>query len=319
MARLALIHPTGLLAQELRESLDRRKELWLELRLLSDAEDEIGQLTEVRGSAAMVQALTESSLEGLDVAFFAGDMASTKPWLEHLGAGTRVILLGPDAQPEDGQSLVAGVNLDTLDPKTVLLSPPPAAVGLAHLLHPLRDFDPQRVSATLLQPASVRGAEALEEVLNQTRAILAFAQNPPKDIFQTQLTFNMLPTEDLEPGVTSHLHAVMGQELPLELQVLQASTFHSFAISAFIELGNDPGTEAVREALVAHPFIDASPDPELLGPIDAAAREELILGTVESAGRPGVYRIWAVMDNLTTGGALNALHIFEALGHHITN
>jgi aspartate-semialdehyde dehydrogenase len=319
MARLALIHPTGLLAQELRQSLDRRKELWLTMRLLSDAEDEIGQLTEVRGAAAMVQALEASTLEGLDVAFFAGTMESTVPWLERLGNGTRVILLGPDIRPEHGQPLVAGVNLADLDPTAVLLSPPPAAIALAHLLHPLRAFDPQRLSATLLQPISVRGTEALEEVLDQTRAILTFTQNPPKEIFQTQLTFNVLPTEGLEPGVTAHLHAVLGYELPVELQVLQASTFHSFAISAFVELGKDPGTKAVRKALTAHAFIDPSPDPELLGPIDAAARDELVLGTVEPAGRPGVYRIWAVMDNLTCGGALNALHIFEALGTHITH
>jgi aspartate-semialdehyde dehydrogenase len=319
MARLALIHPTGLLAQELRESLDRRRELWLDLQLLSDSEEEIGQLTEVRGAAAMVQALEESRLEGLDVAFFAGSMEATGPWLERVGGGTRVILLSADAQPQDGQPLVAGVNLESLDPSAVLLSPPPAAIALAHLLHPLRDFTPKRLSATLLQPTSMRGAEALEEVLNQTRAILAFAQNPPKEIFQTQLTFNVLPTEGLEPGVEAHLHAVLGHELPVELQVLKASVFHSYAISAFVELEKDPGTEAVRKALTAHPFIDPSPDPELLGPIDAAARNELLLGTVEPAGRPGVYRVWAVMDNLTCGGALNAIHILEALGTHITH
>ena len=72
--------------------------------------------------------------------------------------------------------------------------------------------------------------------------------------------------------------------------------------------------ERYGEALAAHPLNDASPDPDLLGMIDAAGRDEVLLGPVEAvAGLPGTYRIWAVMDNLTCGAAVNAVHILEAV------
>ena len=321
MTRLALIHPTHLLAQELRESLDRRRELWLDLQLLSDDPEEIGHLTEARGAAAMVQPLDGHSLDGIDVVFFGGSLEKTRPLLDRLPASATAILLAPETEPSLGRPLVAGVNLELASRGEILISPHPGAVALSHLLHPLRGFGPRRATATLLQPVSVFGNEALDEVLNQTRAILAFADNPPKEIFSTQLTFNTLPTASETPSVvTDHLHAVLGEDLAVEVQTLQMGIFHSFGISLFVELSGNPDLAEVEEALAAHPMIDRAVDPELLGPIDAAAREELILGSVTQVpGTPGVFRIWAVMDNLTCGGALNALHILEALGLQITH
>ena len=320
MTRLALIHPTGILANELRESLDRRRELWLEIALLSDNEEEIGHLTEARGTAAMVQPLVPDSLSEVDVVFFGGSIEATRPLLAMVPPSASAVILSPDANLDDGQPLVGGVNLTNTDPAHVLLSPHPGAIALAHLLHPLRDLALRRATATLLQPISVHGNAALDEVFNQTRAILAFAQNQPRDIFPTQMAFNVLPTQHSADAVVSHLHSVLGEELPVEVQVLQAGIFHSYGVSLTVEFETDPGQKAVEEALTGHPMIDRAPDPELLGPIDAAAREEVILGPVEADGRrAGVYRLWAVMDNLTCGGALNAIQILEAVGVPVTN
>lgn len=320
MTRLALIHPTGILANELRESLDRRRELWLELALLSDDEKEIGHLTEARGTAAMVKPLEPDSLESMDVVFFGGDIEATRPLLSMVPLSASAVILSPDANLDDGQPLVGGVNLANTDLAQVLLSPHPGTIALAHLLHALRPLGVRRATATLLQPVSVHGNKALEEVFNQTRAILAFAQNQPREIFPAQITFNMLPTQGLADPIVNHLHAVLGDELPVEVQVLQAGVFHSYGISLIVEFEKDPGLKAVEQALEAHSMIDRAPDPELLGPTDAAAREEVILGPVEAdARRPGVYRLWAVMDNLTCGGALNAIQILEAVGVPVTN
>jgi aspartate-semialdehyde dehydrogenase len=215
---------------------------------------------------------------------------------------------------------VGGINLATADPAAVILSPHPGAVALAHLLHPLRELSLRRATATLLQPVSVRGSKALDEVFGQTRAILTFAEKQPQDVFSTQMAFNILPTSETADALVDHVHAVLGEEFPVEVQVLQAGVFHSYGISLFVEFENDPGQKAVEEALEAHPLIDRAPDPEHLGPIDAAGRDEVILGSVEAdPRRPGVYRLWAVMDNITCGGALNAVQILEAVGVPVTN
>ena len=47
-------------------------------------------------------------------------------------------------------------------------------------------------------------------------------------------------------------------------------------------------------------------------PIDAAAQEEVLVGSVRAdPDYPGGYWIWAVLDNLVRGGALNAVEVAE--------
>jgi len=53
-------------------------------------------------------------------------------------------------------------------------------------------------------------------------------------------------------------------------------------------------------------------DEDPLGPIDAAATDDVLLGHLRSES-PGSYWLWSVMDNLTRGGASNAIAIAEAL------
>lgn len=323
MITLAILHPTGLLADELRGSLARRRELWREILLLSDLEDEIGTLTDIGGAAAMVTPLEEDSLERADVVFFCGPIANTRPLLERLPPGTMAIVLSPDAEADDGRPLVAGVNLehtplDAIRLGAAAISPHPATILLAHLLGGLRDFYPTRASATLLQPSSMHDRTGLDEVLEQSRAILSFAADTPRDVFKAQIAFNAIPSLLPAPPIHTQLAAILGDEAPdIACQIVQTSIFHSFGASLLVELDEDPGEVALREALARSPMHELAVDPELLGPIDAANSAEILIGSVTAApGQPGAYWIWAVMDNLTRGGALNAIAILETITAH---
>ena len=314
---LALLHPSGLLGADLVEALGRRRELWQQVRLLTDDDDEAGTLTEVGGSAAMVTKLESGDLDRADVAFFCGNIEQSRPLLADLPAGITAILLGRDAAPEDGHPVVAGVNLEAAQRGQTLLCPHPGTVLLAHLLHPIRELGPAEVTATLLQPVSVHSRAALDEVFEQTRSILAFDPNPRREIFPVQMAFNVTP--DLWPSdhLGDHLRTVLGwpgpQEGPLlATRILQAGVFHSYGASVHVRLTQDPGPERLHEMLAEHPQTDPAVDPEYLGMIDAAAREEVVLGSVERS-ESGGYWIWAVMDNLTCGGASNAVHVLEAV------
>ena len=314
MTRLALLHPSGLLATELRESLDRRTDLWQHLSLFSDDEDEVGHLTEVRGEPAVVGPLDGTSLDGIDIAIFAGRMDQTRSLLSQRPAATTALVLSPEATVEDGTPVVAGVNLDDAQADgRVLVSPHPGTILLSHLLFPLRPFAPKQLVANLLQPVSTHGRQGLDEVFEQTRSLLTFSSESPRQVFTAQMSFNVLPVAP-QPHIVDHLRTVTGSDFPMSIQVLQMAVFHSYAASLYLQLDEDPGVEALQAALEDHPFIDRAPDPELLGPIDAAARDEVLLGNIEAVpNQPGAYWLWAVMDNLTCGGAVNALNILEAL------
>ena len=160
MTHIAIVNPTHLVAAELRESLDRRRELWKKLDLLSTREQEIGTLTETRGEAAVVTAIDEHSFDGVDVAFFFGPAVSYRPLLSKLPATTTAIVMSESAGEADGLPIVAGLNLEQVGESSTLSSPHPAVIALAYLLAPMADFKPSRLGVTVHQPASLFGNES---------------------------------------------------------------------------------------------------------------------------------------------------------------
>jgi aspartate-semialdehyde dehydrogenase len=309
---IAILHPINLLGKELRETLGARHPDWPDVRLLSTREDEIGTLTEVAGAAALVGRYEPETLNGVDVAFFCGAAEESRPLLAELPAETLGLLLSLDATPEDGLPVVAGVNGDAARGHRTLVSPHPAAVLLAHLLHPLRAFAPKEAVATVIQPASMRGQAGLEELFEHTRQIVAMTKRTPTPIFGTQLAFNVLPAVTPAEAIAAQLQSVLAGPPPVALQVLQGSVFHAVAASLFVRCGSNPTLQAFRKALGENPVLEAADKPRLLGPIDAAASDKVIFGALRKDDAGGFW-LWAVMDNLTRGGAVNAIEIAEAV------
>ena len=75
-----------------------------------------------------------------------------------------------------------------------------------------------------------------------------------------------------------------------------------------------PDLQELREALENLPFVASADDVDLVGPIDVAGRDEILLGRIDPSNDDG--RSWwitAVMDNLTRGGGLNALELADPI------
>jgi aspartate-semialdehyde dehydrogenase len=314
MSTLAVFHPTDLVAFDLRVALDERPELWRDIKLISDRADEIGTLTEARGRATVVLPLEEDSFSGVDIAFLFGDFAELEPLVAKIPAGTRVILASQDTPVDFAHAIVYGLNEAQSHEHRRLQSPHPAAVGLALLLAPLRAFGLRRVNATLLQPVSSFGKAGLEEMFEQTREMLSF-QSPQHLVLPRQIAFNVLHINESSGPAEEQLRSLLGPEVKLSVHLLRVGAFHGLGLAVTVVFEADPGLESLRSAFVADRRIALCDADELLGVIDAAGRDEVLVGPIEAdpqAG-PGCYKIWAVLDNLTRGGALNLFGIFETL------
>lgn len=308
MSVLAMIAPTTLVGQEIRDALEKEHELWSEMRLLSASAEEVGTLVDLRGGAGIVQELEAGSLEGVDLVFACGPEEGYPGVLDALPAGVTAIVVGAESRPESGRPVVAGVNLERAERGEVLLSPHPAAVALALLLAPLAALGLEQAVATVVQPASMRDKRGLDELFEQTRRVLAFAGERPEEVFGTQLAFNLLPTPRPAAPVVELLGELLDPAPELSVEVVQGGIFHGTSISLYLRFAAAPGLEAVRDALADARHVLIEDDDALLGPIDAAARDEVLVGEVRRDGERGV-RLWSVSDNLTRGGALNALAI----------
>lgn len=311
MSGIAILHPSNLLGKELGETIENRAKQWREIRLLSTREDEVGNLTDLSGAAALVARYEPEALQGISTVYFCGPVAANRPLLKDLPAGTTGVVLSTDATPEDGVPVVAGVNTEAAHPGSVLVSPHPAVILLAHLLHPLKDLRPESAVATVIQPVSLFDNAGLEDLFDQTRNILAMSGQKPSSLFGTQLAFNVIPTAADAQPLAETLQKVIG-DLPVSIQVMQGGIFHSLAVSLHLRFAETTTPQALRKAFNRHPYLEVAEHPKRLGPIDAAAHEKVLFGTLRK-DEAGGFWLWAVMDNLTRGGALNAVEIIEAI------
>ena len=319
MSTLAIVHPTGLLGKELRRYLELHRDQWRELRLLTTRDEDVGVLTEVRGSAAVVQRFEIGSLDRVDVAFLIGDDACDPAVLEGLPAEATAVLLGGTRSLPDAAPVVAGVNLDAAYRGGRLISPHPAVVALTRLLDPLLTHQPMQVVATLMQSASEVSSEAIDEVLDQSRSILAFQTDPPTAVFGTQIAYNLLPATAPATEIGRHVRQVLGTDLQVAVQAVQAGAFHGLGLSLYVRLLDDPGVGAVRGLLAEQDAIELVDEAETLGLTRAAGRDELLVGDIREADDDGGYWLWAVLDNLTLGGAGNAIRVFDAIHRQVTH
>lgn len=313
MSTIAILHPASLVGKELREGLKRRMKEWREVRLLSTDSHEVGTLTEVMGAAALVQTYEPEALKDAATVYFCGPIENNRPLFDDVPPGATVVVLSPDAGVEDGQPVVAGVNDDAARPGARLLSPHPALVLLAHVLAPLGPFQPLDPVATLIQPASMQGDAGIEELFEQTREIVAMTGRKPTPVYGAQLSFNLLPTATATLPLSTLLQKILPEAPPVPLQVLQGGVFHGLAASLHVRFGGSPDAKALRKALKASPHVDIASDPDHLGPINSAAGDNILLGTIREDACGGFW-LWAVMDNLTRGAALNAIEIAAAVG-----
>lgn len=327
MSHVAIVGPTTLLGREVRDLLDDRRELAEHVTLLAASDEEVGAVSETQGRAALVAAADPEALAGVDLLFACGDLETDLPVVARRPAGATAILLSRGAGEEHGRPVIAGIEAAGLDPGAaageVLVSPHPGAVALAHLLVPLAGLGGvEEAAATVIQPASMVGDRGLEDLLEQTRDLLAMTGERRESVFERQLAFNLYPAPDRSAGLAELVRTAAGLELPLAIQLLQGPVFHGLAASVAVRFSAEPGEEAVRRALEAQAHVtlvetDAAPGTQP-GPIESAARGDVLVGSVRpDPAAPGTYWIWAVLDNLTRGGALNAVEVAEALGARV--
>ena len=317
MTIAAIIEPMTLLGSELREALSSHLGSYSEIRVLTLDEESVGAVTEAGGRPALVQLADSSALADVDVIFDCGGGGSAEALGRDFSEGSITILVDPTSVPESSIPVVAGVNLAAAMESNLVVSPDPATVLLTQILAPLTDLDINRVVGHLLVPASARGQEGLDELFNQTRAILAMSPDWPEMVFGAQLAFNLLPIFAGAERTASQVSEVLGRSIDIDIDATQAGVFHSLSASILVRAGREVCADEVLERLLQSQYLEVTDTPESLGPVDAASNDRVLFSPPRmSETRKDTFRIWSVMDNLTRGGVLNALGISEYILTH---
>jgi len=197
----------------------------------------------------------------------------------------------------------------------------PAATVLALLaLRSEKAGKIQRMIATVFEPASENGQKGMDELHEQTVNLLSF-QELPKNVFDTQVAFNMvarygqrseLALESVSERIRKHYRHIAPGAAEPALQVLQAPVFHGHGFSVYLEMEKPVGIANLEQALAGeHVVVTASPE-ETPTSVSAAGQGDILVSVTSDPNHKTGLWLWATSDNLRVA-ALTAVECAETL------
>jgi len=332
MARhIAVVGATGAVGQEFLRVLEQRDFPCDRITLLASKRS-AGKTATFRGHTLTIQELTEDSFRDVDIALFsAGKSVSLKFAPIAARAGAVVVdnssafrmdpetpLVVPEVNPEDirrHKGIIANPNCSTI----ILVVP----VWPLHKACPI-----ERIVVSTYQAASGAGYQAMVELEEQTRDVLAGKPATPK-VLPHQMAFNLFSHNSAigdngyneeEMKMVRETHKMFHDEniritaTCVRVPVLRA---HSEAIN--LRFTRPMREQEVREILRTAPGVRIVDDREknyFPMPIEASNGDEILVGRIrQDISQPDGHGIEMFIsgDQLRKGAALNAVQIAELI------
>jgi aspartate-semialdehyde dehydrogenase len=328
---VAILGATGAVGKETLEIFEERKFPLASLRLFASKRS-VGEVMTCQGKEWKVEELTESSsFEGVDLTFISATDAISKDYGQRLGAaGIAVIDDSAVFRMDDQVPLVVPeVNAAALRvmPRGIVSIPNCTTTPLVMALKPLHDaVGVKRVVVTTFQSVSGTGAAAMDELMDQTRDLLAFRDVTTK-VYPYQIAFNLLPhigsfneggdcSEEVK--IARETRKILGApDLRVTATTVRVPVLRCHSEAINVELVRPMKANEARAALAAMPGVIVYDDPvkKLYPmPLDATGKDEVYVGRVrEDESISNGLNLWVVSDNLRKGAALNAIQIAECL------
>jgi aspartate-semialdehyde dehydrogenase len=315
LPRLAIVGGESLLGRDLRELLSALKPQPA-LDLVSGEAEKSKMTRDDEGEAIVLHPMSAESLVGARAVILAGTLESSRKALE-LTAGTGTPLIDLTSALEDEGS--ARLRAPILEPagthgaQSIQVVAHPAAVALALFYNRIANRWPiHRSLVEVFEPASERGQPGLHELQMQTVNLLSF-KPLPKDTFDVQVGFNLLPAvgteakprlDQIEECIDRHLATLLliSSRAPMpSLRLLQAPVFHGYSFSVWVEFESSPSIEELERALASAQIEVRTSDEEPPSNVGAAGQSGLTAGDIHrDRNNPRAYWVWLVADNIRT-------------------
>lgn len=328
---VAVVGATGAVGQEMISILQERNFPIGELKALA-SERSHGREIEFNGRKIQVHKLGKTSFKDIDIALFSAGASRSREFAPIAVEAGAVVIDNSSAfrMEEDIPLIIPEINPHRIADYTKrgIIANPNCTTAVAIMaLKPIHDIAKiKRVVAASYQAVSGAGAQAMEELRIQTKAIM---EGKPFDsrVFPHQIAFNLLPHIDtfLENGYTKEemkLHNETRKILEDDSMQLTATTvrvpvFRAHSVAVNIETERKISVSEARTALKNFPGVRVVDEPQNLRypmPIEAAGKDECLVGRIrEDYTVPSGISLWVVGDQLRKGAALNAVQIAEVL------
>jgi aspartate-semialdehyde dehydrogenase len=327
--QVAVMGATGVVGQEMIAILEERKFPIERLHLFASSRS-AGTTLPFCGEEIVVSSLTENVFSGIDIVLGATDASLSKKMTPHAVRAGAVVIDNSSAYRMDPNVplVVPEVNAAAIaSHRGIIANPNCSTAQLVVALKPLHDAATlRRVIVTTFQSVSGTGKDAIDELMEQTRAILSF-QEVKREVYKEQIAFNCIVNWDIDPktGFTEEETKIIAEtrkilDLPalaITATTIRVPVFRSHGESVNIECEKRLTPNEARAILSAAPGVIVFDDPShglYPTPLMTTGQDEVYVGRIrEDQSVTNGLHLWVVGDNLRKGAALNAVQIAEVL------
>ena len=278
-----------------------------------------------------IRALSEDSIQGLDIVLSSAGGAVSAEWTPKLVAAGAVVVDNTSywRMHDDVPLVVAEVNPDDLaGHKGIVANPNCSTMQMVVALKPLYDAAGiERLVISTYQAVSGTGKAAIDELRDQSRAVLDDGE-PSASAYPHRIAFNALPQAgsfaagddhtDEERKLINETRKILGDDsirVSATCVRVPVVTGHSEAVN--VETREPLEPERARELLAAAPGVTVLDEPAAARypmAIEAEGRDDVFVGRIRrDPGNEQAIDLWVVSDNLRKGAATNTVQLAELL------
>ncbi|KPA18489.1 Aspartate-semialdehyde dehydrogenase [Candidatus Magnetomorum sp. HK-1] len=328
---VAIAGATGAVGNQMIQCLEERNFPMKSLKLLA-SERSAGRKIRFKGDDLTVELLTKDSFKDVDVAIFSAGGTPSKIFAPAAAEAGCVVVdnssawrMDPDIPlvvPEANPHAIAGYKK-----KGIIANPNCSTIQMIVPLVVLhREYGIKRIVVSSYQAVSGTGKKAIDELHDQTRAILNYLDYEAK-VYPHQISFNCLPHIDvfLDNGYTKEEMKMVNEtrkileddSIGVTATTVRVPVFYGHSESVNVETKKPISAAEYRELLKSQPGVKVVDDPsknEYPLAIDAAGQDLTLVGRIrdDESIENGI-NMWIVADNIRKGAATNAVQIAEIL------
>lgn len=329
---VAVVGATGAVGEVMLSILEERNFPVGEVYALASSRS-AGKRIAFKGTSLIVQDLAEFDFSKVQIGLFSpGASISAEFAPKAAAAGCIVIdntsqfryddaipLVVPEVNPEKiadykNRGIIANPNCSTIQ-MLVALKPIYDAVGI------------KRINVCTYQAVSGTGKEAIDELAQQTAALLNGKPIKP-GVYPKQIAFNVLPQIDVfqangytkeEMKMVWETRKIMGDDrIQVNPTAVRVPVFYGHSEAVHIETVEKIDVARARALLAKAPGVTVLDEHEDGGyptaVTESSGHDEVFVGRIrEDISHPLGLDLWVVGDNVRKGAALNSVQIAEEL------
>jgi aspartate-semialdehyde dehydrogenase len=283
-------------------------------------------------SGLRVRGLSEESIQGFDLALFSAGGGTSGEWAPRFAAAGAIVIDNSSRwrMQDDVPLVVAEVNSEAMAAHHgIIANPNCSTMQMVVALKPLHDAAGiERLVISTYQAVSGTGRRAVDELLEQSHALLHDMDISAPSEYAHQIAFNALPHAgsfaegedhtDEERKLMNETRKILGDpsiRVSATCVRVPVITGHSEAVN--VQTRDELSPERARELLLQAPGVTVLDDPAAARyplAIEAAGSDDVYVGRIRrDPGHERALDMWIVADNLRKGAATNAVQLAELL------